>query len=122
MGMTAENLVERHGISREAQDRYALLSHERAVKAIASGIFADEILPIEIRDKKGNAIVFDTDEGPRADTSLEKLAKLKPAFKTGGTVTAGNSSSVNDGAAAILLMDMERAKAEKREVLGIDTF
>lgn len=119
MGMTAENLVERYGISREAQDRHALLSHERAVKAIQSGIFADEIVPIDIRDKKGNTVVFTADEGPRADTSLDKLAKLKPAFKTGGTVTAGNSSSINDGAAAVLLMNMERAREEKREVLGM---
>ncbi|RJQ56897.1 MAG: thiolase family protein [Desulfobacteraceae bacterium] len=118
MGITAENLADRYGISRQAQDQYALLSHQRAVKAMRSGTLADDIVPMEIRDPKGNVSRFDTDEGPRPDTSMEKLAKLKPAFKAGGTVTAGNSSSINDGAAAVLLMDSERARGENRPVLG----
>ncbi len=119
MGITAENLACSHGIGREAQDRFALLSHQRAVAAMDSGIFDRDIVPIEIRDRKGNASVFDTDEGPRRDTGLDALARLRPAFKAEGTVTAGNSSSVNDGAAAVLLMDFDRAKQEGRPVLGV---
>ena len=109
MGMTAENLVEKYNISREEQDAFAMQSQERAADAIKSGRFKDEITPIVIPQKKGDPIVFDTDEHPRA-TSLEKLAKLKPVFKEGGTVTAGNSSGRNDGACALLLADEERVK------------
>lgn len=107
MGMTAENLAERYNISREEQDVFALQSQERAADAIASGRFKEEIVPIVIPQKKGDPIVFDTDEHPRS-TSLEKLAKLKPAFKDGGTVTAGNCSGRNDGSSALILADEEK--------------
>ncbi len=107
MGMTAENLAERYNISREEQDVFALQSQERAADAIASGRFKDEIVPVVIPQKKGDPIVFDTDEHPRS-TSLEKLAKLKPAFKDGGTVTAGNCSGRNDGSSALILADEEK--------------
>ncbi len=111
LGMTAENIADLTGISQEAQDRFALASHQRAIAAIDSGKFAEEILPIPIPQRKGPPQLFDTDERPRRDTSLEVLAKLKPAFKTGGTVTAGNSSGLNDGAAVMLLMSAEKAKS-----------
>jgi acetyl-CoA C-acetyltransferase len=109
-GFSAEEVARVHNVSREDQDKYALQSQERAVAAVKSKIFADEILPFEQKDKKGNVTVFDTDEGPREGLSLEKLAKLKPAFVDGGTVTAANSSSLNDGAAAVLVMSAEKAK------------
>jgi len=102
MGETAENVAERYNVSREAQDRFALQSQERYFEAQAAGRFADEIVPVMVELGKGKTSVFDTDEHPRR-TTLEKLAELKPAFKKGGTVTAGNSSGVNDGAAALLL-------------------
>lgn len=108
MGVTAENLAEEYQISRKEQDELALLSHLRAVAAIREGKFKNEIAPVEIQTKKGNTIV-DTDEHPRADISPEGLAKLKPAFKKDGTVTAGNASGINDGAAAVVLMSAERA-------------
>jgi acetyl-CoA C-acetyltransferase len=110
MGITAENLVEQYGISREEQDELAYLSHQRAVKAIAEGKFKDEIVPVEVMKNK-KPFVFDTDEHPRADVTLESLAKLRPAFKKDGTVTAGNASGVNDGAAALVLMAKEKAEA-----------
>jgi 3-oxoadipyl-CoA thiolase len=103
MGETAEVVAERYDISREAQDRFAVESQRRAGEAIAAGRFADELVPVPIPGSKGEATPFAVDEHPRADTTLETLAKLKPAFKQGGTVTAGNSSGVNDGAAALLL-------------------
>jgi 3-oxoadipyl-CoA thiolase len=109
MGVTAENIAEQTGISREAQDAFALASHQRAIAAQDSGRFAEEILPINIPQRKGDPILFNTDEHPRRDTSLESLARLKPAFKPGGSVTAGNSSSLNDGAAALLIMERETA-------------
>lgn len=109
MGMTAENIVERYGIGREEQDNLAYESHMRAVRAIDEGKFAHEIVPVEVRQKKGVTVV-DTDEHPRRDTTLEKLAKLPPVFKKDGTVTAGNASGVNDGAAAVLVMDEKAAK------------
>ena len=111
MGETAENVAERTKISRADQDAFALRSHQRAVAAQQSGRFKDEIVPVSIPQKKGESTVVAIDEQPRADTSLEKLATLKPAFRKDGTVTAGNSSSINDGAAAIVLMLLERAKA-----------
>ncbi|MBI4759947.1 MAG: thiolase family protein [Chloroflexota bacterium] len=113
MGETAENIArERPHITREKQDAFALRSHQRAIAAIDSGRFKEEILPVLIPQKKGDPKVVDTDERPRRDTSMESLAKLKPAFaKEGGTVTAGNSSGLNDGAAALLLMSAERAKS-----------
>ncbi len=110
MGLTAENLAEKYGVSREEQDQFSFLSHQRACKAIKEGRFKDEITPVVIPQKKGEAKIIDTDEHPRPDTSLEKLAKLSPAFKKGGTVTAGNSSSINDAAAAIVLMAKEKAR------------
>ena len=109
MGVTAENIAEQTGITREAQDAFALRSHQRAISAQDRGRFAEEILPVSIPRRKGEPIVFDTDERPRQDTSLESLSKLKPAFKTGGSVTAGNSSGLNDGAAALLMMERETA-------------
>jgi len=110
MGETAENVAQKYRITREEQDAFALQSHQRAVSAMTAGRFKDEIVPVSIPQKKGEAIVVDADEGPRPDTSLDKLAKLKPAFREGGTVTAGNASQVNDGAAAVLLTSRERAK------------
>ena len=110
MGLTAENLAEKYDISREAQDAFALQSQRRAADAIASGRFADEIVPVEVPQRKGPPAVFDTDEHPR-QTSLEQLAKLRPVFKEGGSVTAGNSSGRNDGGACLVLMSAAAAKA-----------
>lgn len=111
MGETAENIAAMTGITREEQDAFALESHQRAITAMDAGKFAEEIVPVSIPQKKGDPILVSMDERPRRDTSLESLARLKPAFrKEGGTVTAGNSSGMNDGAAALLLMDPARAK------------
>ena len=112
MGETAENIAkERPHLTRERQDVFALRSHQRAVAAIDSGRFAEEILPVPVPQKKGEPVMVATDERPRRDTTLESLARLKPAFaKEGGSVTAGNSSGLNDGAAALLLMSAEKAK------------
>ena len=111
MGETAENVYElTRSISREEQDRFSLESHRRAVAAIESGKFAEEIVPVPIPQRKGNPLLVNRDEHPRADTSLETLAKLRPAFRQGGTVTAGNSSGINDGAAAVLLMSDRKAR------------
>ncbi|MBC8335391.1 MAG: acetyl-CoA C-acetyltransferase [Anaerolineales bacterium] len=109
MGNTAENLQEAGFISREDQDAFALRSHQRAVAAIDDGRFAEEIVPVSIPQRKGDPVIFDTDERPRRDTTLEKLAKLRPAFKKDGTVTAGNASGLNDGSSAVLLMSAEKA-------------
>ena len=109
MGETAENIAEMTGISREAQDRFALRSHQCAVAAMDSGKFREEILPVPVPQRKGDPVLVTTDERPRRDTSLESLGRLKPAFRKNGTVTAGNSSGLNDGAAALLLMSAERA-------------
>ncbi len=109
MGVTAENIAELYNITREQQDEYALLSHQRACKAIADGLFRDEIIPVEIKTRKGTQIV-DTDEHPNPDASMEMAAKLKPVFKKEGTVTAFNASSLNDGAAALILMAEDTAK------------
>lgn len=110
MGETAENVAAMTGITRQEQDAFALESHRRAVTAIDSGAFTSQIIPVPVPQKKGDPILFSVDEKPRRDSSLESLAKLRPAFrKEGGTVTAGNASSLNDGAAAILLMSAERA-------------
>ena len=114
MGIVAERLAEKYGLSREEQDELALFSHQRAVRAIKEGRFKREIVPV-VLPSKGKVVEVTMDEHPREDTSLENLARLKPAFKEGGTVTAGNASSLNDGAAAVLLMSAEKAKA-----LGID--
>ncbi len=109
MGITAENIAENYGISREEQDQLGALSHQRARKAIAEGIFKEEIVPVMIPQRKGDPLAFDTDERPM-DTSVEKMAKLSPAFKKNGTVTAGNASGINDAAAALLLMSDGKAK------------
>lgn len=108
MGITAENVAASHGIAREAQDRFAAESHRRAARAIAEGRFRDQIVPIEIADRKGKR-VFDTDEHVRAEVDEASLAGLKPAFRKDGTVTPGNASSINDGAAAVVLMAAEEA-------------
>ena len=109
MGLTAENIAEKYGISRQEQDELGALSHQRARKAIADGTFKDEIVPVIIPQRKGDPVVFDTDERPM-DTSVEKMAKLRPAFKKDGTVTAGNASGINDAAAALLVMSGSKAK------------
>lgn len=110
MGITAENVAEKYGITRQMQDEIALASQQKAAAAIANGRFKDEIVPIEVKKKK-ETIIVDTDEGPRAGTTKESLAKLRPAFKPdGGRVTAGNASSINDGAAAVVVMSEEKAK------------
>ncbi len=109
-GETAENLAERYSVSREEQDKFALKSHQFACRAISEGIFSQEIVPVPVTDANGNQILVDKDEEPRPDMSLEKLAMLKPAFREGGTVTAGNSCGVNDGAAGVLIMNGKKAK------------
>jgi acetyl-CoA C-acetyltransferase len=110
MGVTAENLAEKFGVTREAQDEVALRSQQRAIAAIESGKFKDEIVPVEVKAGRETKVI-DTDEHPRADTTPESLAKLRPAFKEGGVVTAGNASGINDGAAAVVVMS--RSKAEE---------
>ncbi len=110
MGCTGEVVAERFHVSREEQDEYSLNSHRKASTAIKSGKFRDEIVPVEIEQRKGAPLVFDTDEPVREDASLESLSKLKPAFKEGGTVTAGNAPGVNDGASAVVVTSAQRAK------------
>lgn len=116
MGITAENVAEKHGITREMQEQLALESQTKASKAIAEGAFKEEIVPIVLKSKKGETI-FDTDEYVKVGTTIEKLASLRPAFKKDGTVTAGNASGINDGAAAVLVMSADKAKE-----LGVKTF
>ena len=118
MGITAENLVEKYQLSREEQDAFAAASQQKAAAAIEAGRFADEITPILIPQRKGEPLAFAVDEQPRAGTTAEALAKLKPAFKKDGSVTAGNASSLNDGAAAVLLMSAEKASALGLPVLA----
>ena len=110
MGETAENVAEKYGISREDQDAFALRSHQRAVAAQQSGRFGAEIVPVTIPQKKGEPVIVALDEHPRADTTLQKLAALKPAFRKDGSVTAGNSAGINDGAAALVMMAQSRAQ------------
>jgi len=110
MGMTGEIVAEKFGATREEQDQYAYSSHMKAVHAIEKGYFKDEIVPVEIPQRKGEPVVFNIDEGPRKDTALEKLAKLKPVFKKDGTVTAGNASTLNDGASAVVVASEEAIK------------
>lgn len=110
MGMTGELVAEKFNLKREDLDRYALESHRKAVAAIKAGRFKDEIVAVTVPQPKGDPIVVDTDEGPREDTSLEKLARLRPAFKKDGLITAGNAPSVNDGASAVVVMSRERAE------------
>jgi acetyl-CoA acyltransferase len=118
MGLTAENVAKRYEVSREDQDAFALRSHQRAIAAIDAGLFKDEIVPIEVEHVwfengkvQRSTMIFDTDEGPRRDTSAEALAKLKPVFAVNGTVTAGNSSQTSDGSAAVVVMSREKADA-----------
>lgn len=110
MGITAENLAEKYNISREEQDEFSYQSHVKAIKAIDEGLFKEEIVSVTVPVRKKPPIVFDTDEGPRRNTSLETMAKLKPVFKQNGTVTTGNSSTRNDGAAAVVVMSEEKAR------------
>ena len=117
MGITAENVAAKYGVTREDQDRLAFESQDKAVKAINFGAFKDEIVPVTIKGRKGD-VVFDTDEYPRAGTTAEGLAGLKPAFKKDGTVTAGNASGINDGAAALVIMSADKAKALRIEPLA----
>lgn len=109
MGMTAENLCEKYGLTREEQDTFAAWSQEKAVKAIEAGKFKDEIVPVIIPQRKGDPLVFDTDEYPKKGTTAEKLSGLRPAFKKDGSVTAGNASGINDGAAAVVVMSKKKA-------------
>lgn len=118
MGITAENLAEKYQLSREQQDAFAAASQQKAIEAIAAGRFVAEITPVSIPQRKGDPLIFDTDEQPRAGTTAQSLAKLRPAFKKDGTVTAGNASSLNDGAAAVMLMSAEKAKALGLPVLA----
>jgi acetyl-CoA C-acetyltransferase len=111
MGITAENVAEKWGIGRIPQDEFAFRSQMRAINAIQSGYFKEEIIPVIVPQRKGNPVPFEVDEHPRADTTLEKLAKLPSAFKKDGTVTAGNSSGINDGAAALIVMSAEKTRS-----------
>jgi acetyl-CoA C-acetyltransferase len=111
MGNAADFIAEEYEVTREAMDRYAAESHKKAVAAIEAGKFKDEIIPVEITGRKGQVTVFDTDEGPRPDTTVESLSKLRPVFRADGRVTAGNSSSLNDGAAAVVVASRAYADA-----------
>ena len=125
MGMTGEIVAEKYHVTRKDCDQFALGSHQKAFKATETGKFKDEIVPITIKPKKGDPIIFDKDEGIRKDTTMESLSALKPAFKDGGVVTAGNASQITDGASAILIMSKEKAKKDGIEPLatikGYDT-
>ena len=118
MGCTGEIVAEKHGVTRQQQDEFAVESHRRAIAAIKAGKFKAEILPVPLPQKKGDVVMFDTDEAPREDTSIEALAKLKPAFREGGTVTAGNAPGVNDGAAALVVTSAEKATALGRRPMA----
>jgi 3-oxoadipyl-CoA thiolase len=118
MGETAENVAQRYGVSREEQDAFALESHRRAVAAAGAGRFDDEIVPVDVPQRKGDPVTVHADEGPRRDTSLERLSSLGTIFRVGGTVTAGNSSQINDGAACLVLATEERARELGREPLA----
>ncbi|MCK4364010.1 MAG: acetyl-CoA C-acetyltransferase [Candidatus Aminicenantes bacterium] len=118
MGMTGEVVAEKFGATRQEQDEYALSSHQKAIRAIEKGYFKDEIIPVEIPQRKGEPMLFAVDEGPRKDTALEKLAKLRPAFKKDGTVTAGNASSLNDGAAAVVVASEDAVKEKKLQPMA----
>jgi acetyl-CoA C-acetyltransferase len=117
MGITADNIAEQYKISRQEQDEYALMSNMRACHAIKQGWFKDEIVPVEVKTKKGT-VIFDTDEHPMANTSMEALAQLKPAFKKDGTVTAGNASGLNDAASAVVIMSRDKANEFGIKPLG----
>ncbi|MBI5503591.1 MAG: acetyl-CoA C-acetyltransferase [Deltaproteobacteria bacterium] len=119
MGITAENIAAKYGITREAQDAFSVSSQQKTGAAQASGALDEEIFTIEIAQKKGDPVRVNKDEYPRPSTTVEALSKLRPAFKKDGTVTAGNASGINDGAAALVVMSEARAKAEKREILAV---
>lgn len=119
MGITAENLCEKYGLSREELDAFAVRSQEKAAAALSKGIFKEEIVPVEVPQPKGAPVVVDTDENPRPGTNLESLAKLRPAFKPDGKVTAGNASSINDGAAALVIMSAETAEKRGLKPLAV---
>lgn len=112
MGMTGEVVAEKFGATRQEQDEYAFSSHQKAIHAIERGYFKDEIVPVEVPQRKGDPVVFEVDEGPRKDTTLERLSKLKPVFKEDGTVTAGNASSLNDGASAVVVASKDAVEAK----------
>jgi 3-oxoadipyl-CoA thiolase len=118
MGETAENVAERYGVSREDQDAFALESHRRAIAAAEAGRFDDETVTVDVPQPKGDPVTIHADEGPRADTSAERLAALKPVFRQGGSVTAGNASQINDGAACVVLTSEERARELGREPIA----
>ena len=118
MGMTAENLVEKYGIEREAQDKFSLWSQQKATKAIKSGRFSEEIVPVSIPQRRKDPIIFDTDEFVRQNSTIEALAGLRPAFKKGGSVTAGNASGLNDGAAALLIASEDAVKQHNLKPLA----
>jgi 3-oxoadipyl-CoA thiolase len=118
MGETAENVAERHGVSREDQDAFALESHRRAIAAAEAGRFDDELVTVDAPQPKGDPVTIHADEGPRPDTTLERLSKLRPIFRDGGSVTAGNSSQINDGAACVVVTSEERARELGREPLA----
>ena len=129
MGVTAENVASRFEVTREDQDQLALLSHQRASHAVDAGLFKEQIVPVSVPQQRGDPVSIDRDEGPRSDATLEKLADLRPIFKDSGTVTAGNASQINDGAAAVVMMSMEKAKSlgltprlewVSRAVAGVD--
>lgn len=118
MGMTGEVIAEKFGASREEQDEYAASSHQKALHAIEKGYFKDEIVPLEVPQRKGDPIIFEVDEGPRKDATIEKLTKLRPAFKKDGTVTAGNASSLNDGASAVVVASAEAVKEKELQPIA----
>jgi len=113
MGITGEIIAEKFGATRDEQDQYAVNSHQKAVHAIEKGYFKDEILPVEVPQRKGDPVIFEVDEGPRKDAQLERLSKLRPVFKKDGTVTAGNASSLNDGASALVIASEDVVKDKK---------
>jgi len=125
MGMTGEIIAEKFGAPREEQDVFAASSHQKALHAIERGYFKDEVVPVEVPQRKGDPIIFEVDEGPRKDATLEKLAKLKPVFKKDGTVTAGNASSLNDGASAVVVASADAVRERKlkpmAKILGSTT-
>lgn len=118
MGMTGEVIAEKFGASREEQDEYAVSSHQKALHAIEKGYFKDEIVPLEVPQRKGDPIIFEVDEGPRKDATIEKLTKLRPAFKKDGTVTAGNASSLNDGASAVVVASADAVKEKELQPIA----
>src|SRR5699024_11215534 len=118
MGTYGNSTAEEYGLTREAQDEWSYRSHQRAAEAIETGVFKEEIAPVEVPQRKGDSLIVDIDEAPRKDTTMEVLAKLRPAFGKDGTITAGNAPGVNDGACAFVMMSDEKAQTEGKEVLA----